>query len=950
VLRGGPSIPIPVLWPIASGPFVNFESYPVKGLALSGDGTLLFAVNTPNNSLSIIETLGRTDALPKIVNEIPVGLDPVSVAVQPDSGDRFVWVANFVSDDVSVIDMQTEQVVAVIDVGNEPAQILFSDDGAFAYVVLQGNVKNTSTTDVLPYLVTIDTATRLVVHELRLVMNATRTAIYDAATDRIVVAAMHSGNNKGLAGVPVRATFTNDPNDNGVLLYSLQLVGDFSVTAAAFAASSLAPWPDPSAEPSAPFVPRIVPDAGVAGNEWQRIIDLLTLPDGSIDPAVSAQFASEFGITNPDDVLEEIVHDVKDTLDHDLAMIDVSTPATPALVQYVSDVGTTLMGIAKHPAQDSLFVANTEALTETRLVTGLVAHSVDHRITIVSNLAPPTVNPTDLHAGVTNFNLAVPDGAPDSLALPMDVVFNGDGSRAYVAAFGPGRVGVLDGTTAQVLARIDVGPGPRSLAIDDARSRLYVLNRNNMSISTLDVANPQPFTLQTLYLFNPEPAVIKNGRTFANDTRHSPNNATSCATCHINMHHDNMSWDLGEPAGGLQPVPSNVTDPNGNPLSNHPMKGPMFTLSLRGLKDHDAYHWRGDKPELVDFNGTFELLFGGSPLPQPEMQALSDYIDTITVAPNPHYTRTNQLESATALDGAVHFVNRCNGCHALSQDGTLRNANGEDDAGGVFTNIFAQIQEITQLRQIEKKFNDDVFTGFGLVHDGRETREPNDPTQPLDPDINHPLQTFLKTFFPGFDLAARNAIIEFMTAYPTNTLPVVGWQVRMTNPSDAFSVTDINTMIALSRSTPSQNDVVAHGAFGGAETGFVLRASDPNQTPEFMSDTFELFTLTDLLNSLQAGDALVFMAVPPGSGQRIGVDTDLDCELNGLDPFPTGTPDLNGDHLVNITDLGILLAHFGQSDTPREEGDITGDGNVNISDLGVLLAKFGQSMCSAPPE
>ena len=65
----------------------------------------------------------------------------------------------------------------------------------------------------------------------------------------------------------------------------------------------------------------------------------------------------------------------------------------------------------------------------------------------------------------------------------------------------------------------------------------------------------------------------------------------------------------------------------------------------------------------------------------------------------------------------------------------------------------------------------------------------------------------------------------------------------------------------------------------------------------------------DLLSSLQAGDALIFMAVPPGSGQRIGVDWDLDCQLNGLDANPTGTPDLNGDHVVNIADLGRMLAN-----------------------------------------
>lgn len=942
-----PSAPLPVIWPVASGPFVNFETFPVKGLALNSDGTRLYAVNTPNNSVTIIDTLAAPAALPGIVAEIPVGLDPVSVAIQPNTADEFLWVANFISDDVSVIDTTTNTVEAVIDVGNEPATILFSPDGAFAYVVLQGNVRNTTTTDVLPYLVTIDTATRQVVHELKLKMNAARTAVIEPGGNRLVIAAMHSGNNKTLAGIPVPMRFTNDPNEIPTLFYSLQLMRDFSVTNATFTSSPLlSPYPDTSIEPNPPLVPRVVPDAGSPTNAWQQIVDLLTLPDGSIDPAVAAQFAAQFGVTNATEVLTEIAHDVKDTIDNDLAVIDLSNPAAPAIANYIGGVGTTLMGIAMDPAGDRVLVANTESLNDVRLVNNLVGHMVDHRVTIVANLTAPLVTVADLHAGIPNFNKPVPDGAPFSLAQPTDIVFSADGTRAYVAASGPGRVGVLN-NNGRVLSRVDVGPGPRSLALDDARSRLYVLNRNNMSISTVDVAVDPPAVMHTLYLFNPEPAVIKNGRQFANSTRFSPNFATSCATCHVNMHHDHLAWDLGDPNGGPLPAPSNVVDPNGNPRSNHPMKGPMFTLSLRGLAGHNNFHWRGDKPMLQDFNETFRKLFGGTELSQSKIDAMAAYIDTIEYAPPPHYTRTNQLETDSALNGAGLYVNRCNVCHSLTFDGTLRNANGQDDAGLNLGGIFAQIQEITQLRQIEKKFNSDVFNGYGLIHDGRETREPNDPTAPLDPDIDHPLQTFLKNFFT-FTASERSDLIEFMTAFPTNTLPVVGWEVRITSPSDTLAVADINTMIAQNRMNPSQNDVVARGLRGGQETGFVLLAADPNDPnapAQFMSDTFEVDTLSNLLASLQPSDVLVFMAVPPGSGTRIGIDWDLDCILNGLDVYPAGTPDLNGDNVVDISDLGTLLAHFGQSQVPRELGDVTGDGHVNLSDLGEVLARFGQTLC-----
>ncbi|RMF82132.1 MAG: hypothetical protein D6744_06350 [Planctomycetota bacterium] len=57
------------------------------------------------------------------------------------------------------------------------------------------------------------------------------------------------------------------------------------------------------------------------------------------------------------------------------------------------------------------------------------------------------------------------------------------------------------------------------------------------------------------------------------------------------------------------------------------------------------------------------------------------------------------------------------------------------------------------------------------------------------------------------------------------------------------------------------------------------------------------------------------------------------------DPFVPG--DLNGDDVVDLTDLAILLSNF---DTPSgatlEDGDIDGDGDVDLTDLALLIALF----------
>jgi hypothetical protein len=48
--------------------------------------------------------------------------------------------------------------------------------------------------------------------------------------------------------------------------------------------------------------------------------------------------------------------------------------------------------------------------------------------------------------------------------------------------------------------------------------------------------------------------------------------------------------------------------------------------------------------------------------------------------------------------------------------------------------------------------------------------------------------------------------------------------------------------------------------------------------------------------------------------------------------------DLDGDGDVDLADLGILLAAFGQNGA----GDVDGDGDTDLSDLGVVLASFGE--------
>src|SRR5438128_9654128 len=120
----------------ATSSFVEFESGQVRPLALSPDGTHLFAVDTPDNRLEILDVdvttgnLTHRDLLPETV---PVGLEPVAVAARTNTE---VWVVNHLSDSVSIVDLSGSQprVRRTLLIGDEPPDIVFALGGTRVFI------------------------------------------------------------------------------------------------------------------------------------------------------------------------------------------------------------------------------------------------------------------------------------------------------------------------------------------------------------------------------------------------------------------------------------------------------------------------------------------------------------------------------------------------------------------------------------------------------------------------------------------------------------------------------------------------------------------------------------------------------------------------------------------------------------------------------------------------
>src|SRR5206468_6615631 len=109
----------------AAASFVTFESGQVRPLALSPDGSQLFAANTPDDRLEIFSV--GSDGLTH-TGSVPVGLEPVAVAARTNGE---VWVVNHLSDSVSIVDVASAppHLVRTLLVGDEPRDIVFAGTG-----------------------------------------------------------------------------------------------------------------------------------------------------------------------------------------------------------------------------------------------------------------------------------------------------------------------------------------------------------------------------------------------------------------------------------------------------------------------------------------------------------------------------------------------------------------------------------------------------------------------------------------------------------------------------------------------------------------------------------------------------------------------------------------------------------------------------------------------------
>ena len=605
--------------------------------------------------------------------------------------------------------------------------------------------------------------------------------------------------------------------------------------------------------------------------------------------------------------------------DKDVFAID-ATATPPAEIAAFSGVGTILFDMAVNPASGKVYVSNSDAHNEVRFegpgVFGgstVRGHLHEARITVLDGAS---VLPRHVNKHIDYGVVPSPAGVSDrSLATPLGMAVTSDGATLYVAAFGSSKVGVFDTAALEDDTFVPdsanhivvSGGGPSGLVLDEPRGRLYVLTRFDDAVSVVSTATRAE--VQHARLHNPEPPSITNGRRFLYDASlTSSNGEAACASCHVFGEFDSLAWDLGNPDDPVVPDPNPQLQLNGSIVLGggtfHPLKGPMTTQTLRGLAHDGQMHWRGDRTPGTDpqtdpdyeggsfrkFNVAFNGLLGRSgPLTTAEMQAFTDFVLQIAPPPNPiraldrSFTPDQQAGLAIFNGPNTDFFGNCALCHALGGGTAPVNVAevGQHFKVPPLRNDYSKVgmfgmPQVSVIQPGDNGFKGDQVRGFGFLHDGS-----------IDT-----LFRFHGEIVFNLDDTQRAQLESLVLAIDSTFAPIVGQQVTLGSTNGAAVGPRIDLLLA--RAGANECDVVVKGTLAGLQRGWVRTAAGT-----FRSDRAAEPLLSDTQLRAQAataGQERTYTAVPPGSGQRLGIDRDEDGFLDrdeldaGSDPEDPGSP------------------------------------------------------------
>ena len=479
----------------------SFVSPHASPIAINNN--LVFVTNTPADTVDVIDPQTRD-----VIARINVGVDPVSIARRPDG--KEVWVSNHISDSISVID---------------------TDESSLTFLNVIATVQE------------FDTARKATSFDEPMgIAFASNEKAYVALSSANQIAVIDVGSRE----VTKRLTITaQDPREIVVREGKLYVI---------------------------PFE---------SNNQTQ-------LSGGAaedIDGDLVTFDIFEHSIRNNSKLsLGHVVDVIKhpNMPDRDLYVFDTETDE---LIETVDTLGTLLYGMTVD-SQGRVFIAQTDARNDANGRAGTKKHGLAemenraflNRITRVDFGGSGAQEP--LFFDLEPLPPQQPDPA-DALATPYGIEISEDDSTLFVSTAGSDKLITIDADSGVVLGRVAVDATPRGVALisanDGSPIQAWVLNAVENTVSLVDVSTTSnPRLVDTVVLEDPTEPVVKRGRKAFETAKASTTGTFSCASCHPDGHTDQLVWVLETPI---------VT--RGDQIQ------PRITMPIRGLRDTEPYHWDG---------------------------------------------------------------------------------------------------------------------------------------------------------------------------------------------------------------------------------------------------------------------------------------------------------------------------------------------------------------------
>lgn len=783
--------------------FANFEGSQTNPIRMSADGTRLFAVNTPNQTLSVFDLTVPTS--PQLIAEIPVGLEPVSV--NPASDD-IAWVVNQVSNSISIVSVSKGIVLATIQAPTEPMDVVFA--GGLAYV-------SASRTNKI------------------LVFNQTTLA-------QVASIPLYGDNPRALAVSP----------DGSKVYVAFALSGNGTT----ILPQTLAPPQSNPVNPALPSPPQVGLIIKWNDPTWSKDITY-TMPDNDVaiirtgsTPALAGYY-SGVGTVNLGIAVNPVTGDVYVSNTDALNLTHFETNLVGHFVNNrITGIQASTGKITPYdlnPGINYSILPNPAALATALAQPAGLAFDPSGDFMWVAAFGTDRVAQVSTTGNVlATIEVAQPSGQgsnvdPIHKRGPRGLALNSTAQALYVLNRITNSISIVSTSQLTELSEIPIGFNPTPAHIQHGRGFLYDAKLSGNGTGSCASCHIDG-DIDKLAWDLGDPT--QNMTSLTEKANATATGFGTAGTQTVNFHPMKGPMTTQTLRGLLNLAPYHWRGDH----ANFAAFNPAFTALLGGPQLSST-----DMNLYTSFINT--ILF----LPNPYENLDRTLPTSLAVAQNGNAVN-GQADFANVVETKfirvapgvnLHSIQTCNACHSASPSGPGSNL----FIVAAAPTAVPQALKNPHLRNIYQKLlftpaSGSTIDGFGMDHDGHVGAA-------------HGISTFMKApDFDGYTAQQKADINAYVVSFDTGTAPAVGFTRTLTKSNVTSSAAQRDWTLLQSQTAIPNVDLIVRGTLNGQVHGLLYQPT----AGTYISDTGTLYTQAQLQTLVLAGDTLNIMGVYPGTG------------------------------------------------------------------------------------